>query len=130
MKKFMFIMLIAVLGIAVNAQYTYQSVANDTVKGATAKYVYSPKFGYLGSAAYDFTEVNRQTDTTLTILEGGDASGVWVAVDTVIHKVQTTATNLRLEHYPATFLYYRIRKPGSVNDTTRYSNQLWVFKKW
>jgi hypothetical protein len=131
MKKLFIISLIAVLGMALNAQQGYQQLANDSTKGAQTKYATSTvNCAYNGFVTFDFTVVNRQADTMLVILQGSnDAGTTYLDIDTVSHKVTTTATNYQLVDNPCTFLKYRLKKIGSVNDTSYFSKQLFIYKR-
>jgi hypothetical protein len=130
-KLFILFTMLLVLGASAFSQAGYQQLANDSTKGAQTKYATSTvSAAYNGFITFDFTVVNRQADTMLVVLQGSNDGGTtYLDIDTAIHKVTTTATNYQLSDYPCKFLKYRLKKIGSVNDTSYFSKQLFIYKR-
>ena len=132
MKKFIIFSLLAVLGIAVNAQQGYQTFAADTVKGDTLTTSPSVKSPYNGFVTFDYTFTGYSAgDTAYVDFQGSNDDGTtWQTLSTTTLIQGTTTANQHLVDNPAEYLKYRfVKRAYEVTDTVIFSNKVYIYKR-
>lgn len=132
MKKLLLICLLAVLGMAANAQQIYQTFATDTVKGDTLITTANADIKYNGFVTWDYTFTGYSTgDTAYVDFQGSnDDWTTYQTLSTTTLIAGTTAANQHLVDNPAEYLNYRlVKRAYEVTDSVIFTNKIYIYKK-
>ena len=131
MKKLLFICLLAILGMAANAQQVYQQFDAATLNGDTAT-ITSADIKYNGVVTFDYTAVGNAVGDTCYIdfMGSNDNWTTSQTISTTTFIAGTTSANQHLVDNPSEFFNYRLRmRAYEVTDTVAFTNQLFIFKR-
>jgi len=131
MKKLLFICLLAILGMAANAQQVYQTFDAATINGDTAT-ITSANVKYNGVITWDYTFTGNATgDTCYVDFQGSnDSWTTYQTISTTTLIAGTTAANQHLVDNPSEFFNYRlVKRAYEISDTVAFTNQLFIFKR-
>lgn len=131
MRKLFIISLLAILGIALNAQQGYQHFAADTVKGAKTHYITSGvNCAYSGYVTFDFSLKGFGTNDSATVTLQGQNDTTWYPVSGQIQAYKNNVTtSYQLTDNPVHFLKYRLKFQGKATDTVKMFNILLIYKR-
>lgn len=133
MKKFLFFSLLVMVAMIVSAQQGYQTLTNDTTKGAETLYFTSTvRVAYVGQIGFEgICDGFAASDDVVIILQGTNDGFATKAfnIDTIPTYSSTTATPFILKDVPADYLYYRLKCTGASTDTVLIKNVLFIYKR-
>lgn len=131
MKKLFMISVMVIAAIAVHAQAGIQRFSTDTIKGAVSDTLtFGKKCADFGMITFDFTLDGFGTDSCTVFLQGSNDnfSSHVMTISSQAYK-SATANTYQLYDNPNKYLNYRAIIKGNANDTIKYTNAIFIFKR-
>jgi hypothetical protein len=132
--KNLFLGLLLLVALSVNAQQGVQTFAADTINGDTLVTTSTVNVPYNGFVTFDFDVKGKaQNDTVLIDFQGSNDN--WTSFKTIsttthIQGASAVYTKYQLSASPATYMRYRLYKRAyEVADTAYFRYKIFIYKR-